>query len=423
MTTFWLAAMAMAALALAFIALPVLRNRQQNAIDRDQLNTAVIREQLIELKADMAAGKLDADAYAAARHDLERELLDAVNHEEQDDTPRSRSGRWVLAVLLPAVPLLAVALYQQLGAGDLSSQPPPARTAQTQSNNGMPEHDINRTLELLEQRLQEEPERVEGWMLLGRSYTSLRRYDEAVAAYEQARKYGGDSPELLIDYADTLIAANGGDFNDESGAMLQQALALQPDNPKGLWLIGHWYYQRGDYHEARSSWQRVATQIQPGSENALVLQKQIQLASAKLGETESAEPAKTEDTGTGKASIQVTVSLDPALADSTAPDDTLFVFARAVSGPRMPLAIVRKQVRDLPVTVTLDDSMAMTPAMVLSRFPQVSVGARISKTGQAIAAPGDLQGMQSPVPTQETPDTVKVVINERVGSQPARSSP
>jgi len=415
MTTFWLLASAMSALALAFIAMPLLRNRHHSAIEGDQLNTAVIREQLNELKADMDAGKLDADAYAAARHDLERELLDTLGDAGQEHTT-SRSGRWMLAVLLPAVPLLAVALYQQLGAGDLASQPPPARTAQTQSNSGMPEHDINRTLELLAQRLREEPDHADGWMLLGRSYTSLQRYDEAVAAYEQARKYGGDSPELLIDYADTLIAAKGGDFSDETGAMLQQALAQQPDNPKGLWLIGHWHYQRGDYREARSSWQRVATQVQPGSENAIVLQQQIQLASAKLGETAPPEPAPAADTGTDKASIQVSVSLDPALRDSAAPDDTLFIFARAVSGPRMPLAIVRKQVRDLPVTVTLDDSMAMTPAMVLSRFPQVSVGARISKTGQAIAAPGDLQGMQSPVPTNKTPDTVNIIINERVGS-------
>ncbi len=415
MTTFWLLASAMSALALAFIAMPLLRNRQHSAIEGDQLNTAVIREQLNELKADMDAGKLDADAYAAARHDLERELLDTVGDAGHEHTTL-RSGRWMLAVLLPAVPLLAVALYQQLGAGDLASQPPPARTAQTQSNSGMPEHDINRTLELLAQRLREEPDHADGWMLLGRSYTSLQRYDEAVAAYEQARKYGGDSPELLIDYADTLIAAKGGGFSDEAGAMLQQALAQQPDNPKGLWLIGHWHYQRGDYREARSSWQRVVTQVQPGSENAVVLQQQIQLASAKLGETAPPEPAPTTGSNTGKASIQVTVTLDPALRDSAAPDDTLFVFARAVSGPRMPLAIVRKQVRDLPVTVTLDDSMAMTPAMVLSRFPQVSVGARISKTGQAIAAPGDLQGMQSPVPTNKTPDTVNVIINERVGS-------
>lgn len=417
MTPFWLLAAGMAALALAFIALPLLRNRRRGDIDRDQLNVALIHEQLAELQADMDVGKLDAEAYEAARHDLERELLDAVDDGEQKTQSTSRSGRWVLAVLLPAVPLLAVMIYLQLGAGDLSAQATQARAAQAAGNPGdMSEHDLNRMLEQLAQRLREEPNHPEGWMLLGRSYTSMRRYNDAVAAYEQARKYGGDSPELLIDFADTLIAADGGNFSDAAGAMLQQALKQQPDNAKGLWLIGHWNYQRGNYRGALDSWQHVAAQMPPGSENSTVLQQQIQLARAKLGESAPAEPAPAADTGTSKTSIQVTVSLDPALRDSAAPDDTLFIFARAVSGPRMPLAIVRKQVRDLPVTVTLDDSMAMSPAMVLSRFPQVSIGARISKTGQAMPTPGDLQGMQSPVSTKSEVDTVSVVINERVGS-------
>jgi len=415
MTSFWLPAAAMAAFALTFIALPLLRSRQRDDIDQNQLNVIVVREQLVELQADMDAGKLDAEAYEAARHDLERELLDAVDESGQKKQPASRSGRWLLAVLLPAVPLLAVMLYLQLGAGDLSARATQARAAQAGNPGDMSEHDLNRMLEQLAQRLREEPNHPKGWMLLGRSYTSMRRYDDAVAAYEQARKYGGDSPELLIDFADTLIAADGGNFSDAAGAMIQQALKQQPDNAKGLWLMGHWNYQRGNFRSALDSWQRVAAQIPPDSENSMVLQQQIQLARAKLGDAAPAKSTPTTET-TGKTSIQVTVSLDPALRDSAAPDDTLFIFARAVSGPRMPLAIVRKQVRDLPVTVTLDDSMAMSPAMVLSRFPQVSIGARISKTGQAMPTPGDLRGMQSPVSTKNVPDKVVVVINERVGS-------
>ncbi|VAW76587.1 Cytochrome c heme lyase subunit CcmH [hydrothermal vent metagenome] len=410
MSTFWLLAGTMAILALAFIALPLLRKRDSSDIDRDQLNTAVVREQLTELKADMEAGKLDADAYTTARHDLERELLDNVSQDKNKHATSSRDGRWILAVVLPAVPLLAIMLYQQLGAGEQSANPP-----QAQNNAGVSDHEVALMLEKLSQRLNEEPDHPDGWMLLARSYTSLRRYDEAVAAYEQARKYGGNSPELLIDYADTLIAASGGSFVEEAGKMLKQALTLQPDNAKGLWLIGHWFYQRGEYRNAVNSWQRVAPQVQPGSENSLILQQQIQLARARLGESLPAEAETAKASGENKASIQVSVSLDPALLNSAAPDDTVFIFARAVSGPRMPLAIVRKQVRDLPITVTLDDSMAMSPAMVLSRFPQVSVGARISKTGQAMPSPGDLQGMQSPVLTHKTENAIKVVINERVG--------
>lgn len=416
MTLFWLLAASMALLALSFITVPVLRGRYRADIDRDQLNTAVIREQLTELKADMEAGKLDANAYESARHDLERELLNAIDGETGKVQGHSRSGRWLLVVLLPAIPLLAVLLYLQLGVPDPDQQATQAAQAASGNTGNMPtEDEINTILKELAQRLEKEPDHPDGWLLLARSYASLRRFDEAASAYEQARKYGGDTPELLIDYADTLVALDNGHFGDKAGAMLKQALAQEPDNPKGQWLLGHWYFQHGDYQKALENWQAVAAQTQPGSETARVLQQQIQLAHTKLG---SAAPSETTATpaenGSGSASIRVTVSLDPALKDNAAPDDTVFIFARAVSGPRMPLAIVRKQVRDLPVTVTLDDSMAMSPAMVLSHFPQVSVGARISRTGQAMPTAGDLQGMKSPVLTRDAPGTVNVVINEQV---------
>ncbi len=415
MTAFWLLAGLMAVLALAFIALPLLRNRQHQTIDRDQLNVAVIREQLAELKADMEAGKLEEAAFEAARHDLERELLDAVDGRE-DTAPATatRRGRWLLAILVPAVPVLAVMIYLQLGMSDFEERAAQASAAQNQAG-GMSEHDINLMLEKLAERLRAEPEHPEGWMLLGRTYTTLQRFDEAVEAYEQARKYGGDSAELLIDYADTLIAAQGGNFSDKAGELLKQALEQQPDNPKGQWLMGHWYFQRGDFRNALEAWQRVVPMVQPGSDNARILQQQIQIARARLGDAAPPESTPAPPAADG-ASIQVSVSLDPALRNSVSPDDTVFIFARAVSGPRMPLAIVRKQVRDLPVTVTLDDSLSMMPAMTLSKFPQVVVGARVSKTGQAMAAPGDLQGLKSPVATNAGPDArVEIVIDERVG--------
>lgn len=417
MTLFWMLAASMAVLALSFIAVPVLRGRHRADIDRDQLNTAVIREQLTELRADMEAGKLDANAYESARHDLERELLNAIDGETDKVQGHSRSGRWLLAVLLPGIPLLAVFLYLQLGAPDPEQQASQAVQAASGNNGSMPtEHEINTILVELAQRLEKEPDHPDGWLLLARSYASLQRFDEAAAAYEKARKYGGDTPELLIDYADTLVALDNGHFGDKAGAMLKQALALQPGNPKGQWLLGHWYFQHGNYQKALENWQAVATQTQPGSDSARVLQQQIQLAQSKLGSAApSGTTASPAGADSGSASIRVTVSLDPALKNSAAPDDTLFIFARAVSGPRMPLAIVRKQVRDLPVTVTLDDSLAMSPAMVLSRFPQVSVGARISKTGQAMPTAGDLQGMTSPVQTRDASGTVNIVINERVG--------
>ena len=421
MNSFWPMAIAMALLALVFTVPPLLRNRQRTAIDRDQLNTAVVKEQLAELQTDLDSGKLDQAAYAAARHDLERELLDELDKDGEPAAQNSKSGRWAIALFVPLIPLLAITLYQQLGAGDLLKkiEAGPAQQAST-GDGSAPSHNIEEVVAKLAQRLSEQPDNLEGWVLLARAYARMQRFQEAANAYKQARRLAGDQPDLLIDYADMLVTANGGRFSDEVGQLLQTALQQQPDNIKGLWLTGHWKYQRGDNQGAIENWQQVAQQLPPGNEeDAAAIKQQIQLARARMiGEGDTAQPA-TEVPGSSKTAtaadgkIEVSVTLDAALADRAAPDDTVFIFARAVSGPRMPLAIARKKVSDLPVSVTLDDSMAMSPAMVLSRFPQVTLGARISKSGQAMSQSGDLQGIKSPVkPGQK--EAVQIVIDEVV---------
>ncbi|HHH43785.1 MAG TPA: c-type cytochrome biogenesis protein CcmI [Gammaproteobacteria bacterium] len=422
MNSFWPPAIAMALLALVFTVPPLLRSRKRSLVDRDQLNTAVVKEQLAELQADLESGKLDQAAYTAARHDLERELLDELDRADTPVDQDTHSGRWAVALFVPLIPLLAIALYQQLGAGDLLDKIESGPVQQAGSGNGAaPPHDIEAVVAKLAQRLSEQPDNLEGWLLLGRAYARMQRFQEAANAYKQARRLAGDQPDLLIDYADMLVSASGGEFSDEVGQLLRTALQKQPDNLKGLWLMGHWKYQRGDNRGAIEDWQQVAQQLPPGNaEDAAAIRQQIQMARARMGvdsgdlaATTTKAPAAAKPAANGGAGIKVSVTLDAGLADKAAPDDTVFIYARAVSGPRMPLAIARKKVRDLPISVTLDDSMAMSPAMVLSRFPQVTLGARISKTGQAIAQSGDLQGIRSPV-TPGQKETVQIVIDEVV---------
>jgi len=421
MNSFWLLATAMALLALVFTVPPLLRNRQRTVIDHDQLNTAVVKAQLAELQADLDSGKLDQAAYAAARHDLERELLDELDKGAEPAVQDGQSGRWAVALFVPLIPLLAVVLYQQLGAGDLLKKIETGQVQQAKSGDGSAApHDIEEVVAKLAERLSEQPDNLEGWVLLARALSRMQRFQEAANAYKQARRLAGDQPDLLIDYADMLVSANGGRFSDEVGQLLQTALQQQPEHIKGLWLMGHWKYQRGDNRGAIENWQQVARQLPPGNEeDAAAIKQQIQLAQARMTDdadttAPAAETSSSSATATAAGgSIEVSVTLDAALADKTAPDDTVFIFARAVSGPRMPLAIARKKVSDLPLSVTLDDSMAMSPAMVLSRFPQVTLGARISKSGQAIPQSGDLQGTRSPV-TPGQKGTVQIVIDEVV---------
>ena len=428
MTVFWSLAAIMVMAALLFIVPPLLRNREGSAVSRDDLNTEVIKTQLDELDADLAVGKLDQAQYAAARADLEQELLyDLTTVGPAQREPRS--GRWATLLIIPAVPLCAVLLYQQLGSVELIDRLQQARTSQSQPAQSQQAHSLEEMVAKLATRMQQQPDDLKGWVMLARSYTIQRRYSDAGAAYENVLRLGGENADLLTDYADTLVMATGGTFTDKSGALLTRALELDPGNVKGLWLAGHWKFGNREYAEALDYWQQAAVKLPAGSEDATVIAQQISKAQGLLGIDAEPAPAvaaapaaavATADTGAtaatdsaGGAALSVHVALAPEVAAAAAAEDTVFIFARATKGPRMPLAIVRKQVSDLPVTVTLDDSQAMMPAMKLSNFDQVEVGARISKSGNAMPQSGDLQGNRSPVSSAET-QTIEITIDSRV---------
>ena len=418
MTVFWSLAAIMVMVALLFVLPPLLRNRELSTVSRDDLNTNVIREQFAELDADLANGKLDKAQYEAARKDIERELLYdlGTTGNEPADKPE-RSGRWITLLIIPAIPLCAVLLYQLMGSAELIDRIQQARISQTQpaQQPSQSPGSIEDMVAKLAERLQQQPDDLKGWVMLARSYAIMKRYSESGAAYATALRLGGENADLLTDYADAMVMADGGAFNDESAALLTRALELEPDNLKGLWLAGHWKNQSGAYQEALDYWQRAAAQLPPDSKDVAVITEQISELQSKLGIQPEPVPSTAvaaADTDQG-ASLTVQVTLDPSVAATAAPEDTVFIFARAAQGPRMPLAIVRTQVKDLPATVTLDDSMAMTPQMVLSKFDQVTVGARVSKTGNAMPVSGDLQGSVSPVDTQ-TSETIQVTIDSTV---------
>ena len=423
MTVFWSLAAVMVMVALLFVLPPLLRLRKVSAITRNDLNTKIIKEQLAELDADLAAGKLDKTQFGAARKDLERELLYDLDSTDNAPTEMSgRSGRWLVLLLVPAIPLCAVLLYQQLGSGELidvlqqasvSQSEPAHKQATTAGSLGV------MTSQLAE-RLRSEPDDLQGWLMLAKSYKVLQQPDDAARAYEQVlRLGGGNNPDILADYADAVVMANDGQFTDQSGALLLRALEIQPDHIMALWLAGHWKYDNHAYAEALRYWQKAAQQLPAGTKDATIIAQQISMAQAQLGTggTPATMTKTTSDTTPvddgNKASLNIHVALDPALSTSVAPDDTVFIYARATQGPRMPLAIVRKQVKDLPVSVTLDDSLAMSPQMVLSKFAQVTVSARISKSGNAMPRSGDLLGSVSPVATQAT-EKIQITINSKV---------
>jgi len=396
MTLFALVAAALAAAALLFVLPPLLRERKETrGVTRDAANISVYRDQLRELEADLKAGTLSHDRYDEAHSELERRLLEDASAGEQAVSPAARS-RYAALVVGLAVPLLAVALYLGVGTpGALN----PERLAAEQGH-ALDRQQIEAMVERLAQKLREDSNAdPEGWIVLARSYNSMGRYSDAVEAYKAALKSAPPDARLLADYADALAMAQGRTLQGEPEKLIAQALALDPDNVKALALAGTAAFDRKDYRTAVAHWEKILAVVPADSPMAQSVTDSVAEARSLGGLKPAARPvAKVEPAApAGAGSVSGEVRLDPSLASRIAPTDTVFIFARPADGSRMPLAILRKQASELPTKFVLDDSMAMTPQSKLSAFPQVVVSARVSKSGNAVATSGDLEGASKPL--------------------------
>lgn len=401
MLTFTLLAALLVALALVFTLPPLLRaGSARPEVDRSRLNAAIFQERLAELAETIR----DPDQLALARTELERELLREAGN---DETPE-RDARWVGIVVALALPLLAGGMYWVTGNPDaLRTQAPPQ--AGTMPN-------LDQAIGGLRAKLEQNPDNVEGWRMLARSYLSMDRYSEAASAYGQVlQRTPNPEPRLLADAAEAMGLANQGQLSGPPAKLIAQALEQQPDLPKGLWLAGMAAMQQGDYPRVKIAWEKLLTVMPAESEEAAMIRNHLQGIKDKLaqtGETPSAESTPEPSPPVASAKLSVTVQLAPNLTAD--PSHTLFISARAAQGPRMPLAVVRKRAGDLPVTVTLDDRQSMMPGMKISAFPAVVVTARISASGTAKSQPGDLFTESTAIPAAQWGEPLTLIIDRQV---------
>jgi cytochrome c-type biogenesis protein CcmH len=397
MTLFWLIGAALAAGVLAWLLRPLLARRQVEVPSRKAANVAIYRDQLRELGADLAAGTLAREDYDRARAELESRLLqDVARPDEKAAMPAGRRAVWALAA---ALPLASLAAYLVVGTPSAI-----VREAEQRAEQQVTPAQVEAMVERLAARLRENPEDANGWKLLGRSYGVMGRYTEAADAYARAAVRAPRDAQLLADFADVLAMARGQSLQGEPEQLVLRALEIEPHNLKALALAGSAAFERKDFAAAASYWERMLAHVEPGSEDARAIQQNVAEARALQSREQKPPPVA--------GGVRGTVSLAPTLKEKAAPDDTVFVFARAADGPPMPLAVARVRVRDLPFRFLLDDSMAMSPAMKLSAFPRVVVAARVSKSGTATAQPGDLQGASAPVSNDD--GAVNVVIDSLV---------
>ena len=270
----------------------------------------------------------------------------------------------------------------------------PEREGESEVSMAQVEAMVTQMAQKLESQPADQPANPQAWEMLARSYAALQRFPEAARAYEKAAKLAPNNAQLLADHADVLAMLQGQSTAGEPEKLIARALLLDPKNLKALALAGSAAFERKDFAAATNFWTQ-ARQIAPtDSDFAKGLDRSLEAAQAAAGNTPSPVTATAT---TSPSSIIGVVSLSPTLASKVAPDDTVFIFARAAEGPRMPLAILRRKASELPINFTLDDSTAMSPEMKLSKFTQVVVGARISRSGNAMPQPGDLTGQVGPL--------------------------
>ncbi|MFZ4653168.1 MAG: c-type cytochrome biogenesis protein CcmI [Methylococcaceae bacterium] len=344
---------------------------------RDQLNWALH----LERQADLAQEGTLAEELDRLTHESERNLLDDLDQSETAVHGKDASkGRRTLLTALILIPLLGGLLYLKFGRPELLENPPQAA-----------QESARVAIKALASRLTEKPDDLEGWILLGRSLQTTERPEEAAKAFEMAMKLAPEDLDIQVSLAESLAEAQDGRLQGRPIEMVRKILQKNPKHKLALWLSGLESAQSGDTQSALKSWQQLRAEFTPGSDEAIELEGYLhQLDPNAASSTQGDQKPQ----GT---SIRVRVTLAKELAAKADPNDTVFIFAKAAEGPPMPLAVVRKIVRDLPIEVQLDDSMSMMAGMNLSKFERLLIGARISKSGRPVASSGDLEGLSEPV--------------------------
>ncbi|WP_301101711.1 c-type cytochrome biogenesis protein CcmI [Propionivibrio sp.] len=406
-TAFILAAALLVLVVLAIMLPPLWRApRLASAVDRREANLEIFRDQLSELERDRTEGALAEADFEQARSELQRRLLEEV----QPETPlQARTGgRKTALALLVAIPLAASTGYALLG------KPEALEPLRTQAR--VSPQQIEEMLVKLADRLKKTPDDNKGWVMLARSYKALGRYIESVEAYSHGGALVDADPMLLADYAEVLAQVNGGSFEGKPRELIARALKLDPDEPQALFLAGAAATDRNDFPAVADYWGRLLRQLDPASEEAQSMEAAVnkarEIVARKDGKVlgkAGQEPTASKAAVSSEA-ISGEVTLSGKIASQARPDDLLFVFARAAEGSRMPLAVMRMQVADLPFEFRFDDAMALPGGRKISEFATVSLEARVAKAGKAQTSSGDLFGSIKAV--KPGSKNVKLVIDQ-----------
>jgi cytochrome c-type biogenesis protein CcmH len=394
----WLVMACMVLLAAGFIIYPLLRKpSQQVPTIPVSTNVVLFNERLSELDNQLADGDLSDTQYGDLVAEQQRLLL--VDEPQRPQPKVSKGlGVWLLLTGLLLMPLLAFSLYQMLGASDdvAITQLLEKRASQSPSTNDLL---VKQQLkDKISRRLLSQTDNLYYLLILARLHMEDGDFQQASVSYQNAVQITPNDAELLAEYAQAVYFRDGNKFEGDAGAALDNALALDPNNMTAQGLQGIRSFELGDYQQAIVSWQTALRAIHPDTPQAQALQSGIARARSQLGEA--------------LPSVKVQVTISPELAIS--PEMVVYVYAREWQGMPMPLAVAKLQAADLPATVTLDDTMAMPGGKLLSSVETIEVVARLSVSGSATPAEGDLEGSTGALKIAEHTEIVAVVIDHKL---------
>lgn len=399
--SFWIITILMVVAGLALL-LPALRGKKSSEPDgnREQ-NISIAKERMSELKNELEAGTLSKETYEETLEELEKGLL--IDVADVDGTAASISaapaGKMIMIALVVLVPLLSFGLYDLLGSPQYLDVAGPGNHTSMSSNTSVPSTakelpSMEEMIVGLKKKTAENPDDPNAWYLLGRLYAATEQFPLSVEAYEKLVVVSDRQATALVVLADSLAMTQGGKLAGRPISLVKEALEKEPAHTTALWMAGQAAADHKQYLEAIDYWQRAAQGLQDDKEMLAELRTMIDEAvvlakGAGLEVADVSLPSLPEALPGNSISIEVTI--DPSLLQQIGENDVLFIFARAVSGPPMPLAAIKRQARELPVSIVLDDSSLLRPGTSLSQFEQLKLGARVSRSGQPIAQSGDLQ--------------------------------
>ncbi len=394
-TSFLIPAFLLLVLVLVLLLRPFIFPAQSKATSRRQMNATIYREELDKLETEHQSGVINSIDYEIAHAEMRQRLFQDTL--EEDDREVAGSAKKTAIGLCIFVILISSALYFSLG--DL------VRVAQRNSENPITQESVEKMVAEFATKMEKDPTNLKGWAMLARSYRILGRNEDAAKAYERAGSFVDSDPQLLADYADVLASNANGNFAGKPLQLINQALKLDPNNLMALWLSGTASYNAGNYKLAVQSWERLAQQLPPDTDDARAIKGSIAEARSKGG---LSTPASTPVVSSGKE-ISGKIEISAELKSNIKPGDIVMVIARK-PGERMPVAVLKAPATDFPMRFSLNDALAMNPSAPLSQLVDASVEVRISKTGMAKPEAGDLISAAQTIKVGEK--NVRLLVNQ-----------